>query len=96
MAVETGFNRAWPAVRDTHVTAIISCIILYVVGNALVEPRMMGFALTLGIGVALSLFSAVIITRTFIRLLVGTNVANNLPLFGISKPAQTSNAKEQE
>jgi preprotein translocase subunit SecD len=96
VAVETGFNRAWPAVRDTHVTAIISCIILYWVGSALVEPRMMGFALTLGIGVALSLFSAVIITRTFIRLLVGTNVANNLPLFGISKPAQTSNAKEQE
>lgn len=96
VAVETGFNRAWPAVRDTHVTAIISCIILYWVGSALVEPRMMGFALTLGIGVALSLFSAVIITRTFIRLLVGTNVADNLPLFGISKPAQTSNAKEQE
>jgi preprotein translocase subunit SecD len=96
VAVETGFNRAWPAVRDTHVTAIISCIILYWVGSALVEPRMMGFALTLGIGVALSLFSAVIITRTFIRLLVGTNVANNLPLFGISKPAQTSSAKEQE
>ena len=95
VAVETGFNRAWPAVRDTHVTAIISCIILYWVGSALVEPRMKGFALTLGIGVALSLFSAVIITRTFIRLLVGTNVADNLPLFGIGRPAQTSNAKEQ-
>ncbi len=95
VAVETGFNRAWPAVRDTHVTTIISCIILYWVGSALVEPSMQGFALTLGIGVALSLFSAVIITRTFIRLLVGTNVANNLPLFGVSKPEQTSNPKEQ-
>ncbi len=96
VAVETGFNRAWPAVRDTHVTAIISCIILYWVGSALVEPRMMGFALTLGVGVALSLFSAVIITRTFIRLLVGTNVADNLPLFGVAKPAPTSKPKEQE
>jgi len=95
VAVETGFNRAWPAVRDTHVTAIISCIVLYWVGSALVEPRMQGFALTLGIGVALSLFSAVIVTRTFVRLLVGTNVSENLPLFGVAKPAQTSNSKEQ-
>lgn len=96
VAVETGFNRAWPAIRDSNITTIIACVILYWVGSALAEPRMMGFALTLGIGVALSMFSALIITRTFIRLLVGTNVADNLPLFGIAKPAQTSNAKEQE
>ena len=96
VAVETGFNRAWPAIRDSNITTIIACVILYWIGSALAEPRMMGFALTLGIGVALSMFSAIIITRTFIRLLVGTNVADNLPLFGISKPAQTSNAKEQE
>jgi preprotein translocase subunit SecD len=96
VAVETGFNRAWPAIRDSNITTIIACIILYWVGSALAEPRMMGFALTLGIGVALSMFSAIIITRTFIRLLVGTNVADNLPLFGVTKPAQTSNPKEQE
>lgn len=95
VAVETGFNRAWPAIRDSNVTTIIACIILYWVGSSLAEPRMQGFALTLGIGVALSMFSAIIITRTFIRLLVGTNVADNLPLFGIPKPAQTTNAKEQ-
>jgi len=96
VAVETGFNRAWPAIRDSNITTIIACIILYWIGSALAEPRMMGFALTLGIGVALSMFSAITITRTFMRLLVGTNVAGNLPLFGISKSAQTSNAKEQE
>jgi preprotein translocase subunit SecD len=95
VAVETGFNRAWPAIRDSNITTIIVCIILYWVGSALVEPEMQGFALTLGIGVALSMFSAIIITRTFIRLLVGTNVADNLPLFGVTKPAQTSNPKEQ-
>jgi preprotein translocase subunit SecD len=96
VAVETGFNRAWPAIRDSNITTIIACVILYWVGSALVEPRMMGFALTLGIGVALSMFSAIIITRTFIRLLAGTNVADNLPLFGVTKPAQTSSPKEQE
>jgi preprotein translocase subunit SecD len=95
VAVETGFNRAWPAIRDSNITTIIVCIILYWVGSALAEPRMQGFALTLGIGVALSMFSAIIITRTFIRLLVGTNVADKLPLFGVAKPAQTSNPKEQ-
>jgi len=95
VAVETGFNRAWPAIRDSNITTIIVCIILYWVGSALVEPQMQGFALTLGIGVALSMFSAITITRTFIRLLVGTNVADNLPLFGVPKPAQTSSPKEQ-
>ena len=96
VGTETGFNRAWPAIRDSNITTIIACIILYWVGSALAEPRMMGFALTLGIGVALSMFSAIIITRTFIRLLGRTNVADNLPLFGVAKPAQTSNPKEQE
>jgi len=96
VASETGFNRAWPAIRDSNITTIIACVILYWVGSALAEPRMMGFALTLGIGVALSMLSAIIVTRTFIRLLVGTNVAENLPLFGVAKPAQTLNPKEQE
>ena len=96
VAGETGFNRAWPAIRDSNITTIIACVILYWVGSALAEPRMMGFALTLGVGVALSMLSAIIVTRTFIRLLVGTNVAENLPLFGVAKPAQTLNPKEQE
>jgi preprotein translocase subunit SecD len=95
VAVETGFNRAWPAIRDSNITTIIVCIILYWVGSALAEPRMQGFALTLGIGVTLSMLSAIIITRTFIRLLVGTNIADKLPLFGVPKPEQTSSPKEQ-
>jgi preprotein translocase subunit SecD len=96
MAVETGFSRAWPAIRDSNITTIIACIILYWIGSALAEPRMMGFALTLGIGVLLSMFSAIIITRTFMRLLAGTNIASILPLFGVSKPEQALNPKEQK
>jgi len=96
VAVETGFNRAWPAIRDSNITTIIACIILYWVGSALAEPRMMGFALTLGIGVALSMFSAIIITRTFMRFLVATNLSDNISLFGVPKPEQTSNPKEQK
>jgi preprotein translocase subunit SecD len=96
MAVETGFSRAWPAIRDSNITTIIACIILYWIGSALAEPRMMGFALTLGIGVLLSMFSAIVITRTFMRLLTGTNIANILPLFGVPKLEQASNPKEQK
>jgi hypothetical protein len=47
VAVETGFNRAWPAIRDSNITTIIACIILYWVGSSLAEPRMQGFALVL-------------------------------------------------
>ena len=96
LAVESGFSRAWPAIRDSNITTFISCIILYWFGSLLAEPRMMGFALTLGIGVALSMFSAIIITRTFMRFLVSTNLTDNISLFGVPKPEQTSNPKEQK
>lgn len=95
-AVEIGFNRAWPAIRDSNITTFISCIILYWIGSMLAEPRMMGFALTLGIGVALSMFSAIIITKNFMRFLVGTKLVENLTLFGIPKLEKKSNPKEQK
>ncbi len=59
------------------------------------EPRVMGFALTLAIGVLLSMFTAIVVTRTFMRLLVGTRLGDNLSLYGAKKPEQTSQAKEQ-
>ncbi|MBM3156657.1 MAG: protein translocase subunit SecD [Chloroflexi bacterium] len=95
-AIEAGFNRAWSAIRDSNFTTIIVCIILYWMGNMLAEPRVMGFALTLGIGVLLSMFTAIVVTRTFLRLLVGTGIANNLWLFGAKKAEQTSLPKERQ
>jgi len=95
-AIEVGFVRAWPAIRDSNITTFISCVILYVIGSMLAEPRMMGFALTLGIGVALSMFSAITITRGFLRLFVGTNLETKLRLFGVDKPAQAPVNKEQK
>jgi len=56
----------------------------------------MGFALTLAIGVALSMFTAIFVTRTFLRLFVGTRLAKELPLFGGLKVRETSMAKEPE
>ena len=66
-AVEAGFNRAWPAIRDSNVTTFIACIVLYWFGGTLGAFMVRGFALTLFIGVALSMFSAIVVTRTFLR-----------------------------
>ena len=93
-AIEAGFNRAWTAIRDSNVTTLIICGILYWMGSNFAEPRVMGFALTLAIGVALSMFSAIVITRTFLRLFVGTRIAGRLWLFGAQRSEQTPGSEE--
>ena len=81
-AIEAGFNRAWTAIRDSNITTFIVCLILYVVGNNIVAGApVKGFALTLFIGVAVSMFTAIVVTRTLLRLFTGTRVANKLSLF---------------
>ncbi len=80
-AVETGFNRAWTAIRDSNVSTIIICIILYFFGSRFGAALVMGFALTLGIGVAVSMFSAIVITRTFLRSITQTPLAGRVSLF---------------
>ncbi len=62
-AATIGFGRAWPAIRDGHLTMIISAIILFWVGTSLIK----GFALVFGFGVITSLISAVFISRVFLR-----------------------------
>lgn len=62
-AAKIGFGRAWPAIRDGHLTMIISAIILFWVGTSLVK----GFALVFGFGVITSLFSAVFVSRIFLQ-----------------------------
>jgi preprotein translocase subunit SecD len=84
-AVEAGFNRAWTAIRDSNVTTFIACIILFWLGGTLGALMVRGFALTLFIGVALSMFSAIVITRTFLRLIIGSQVVTSLAAYGIRK-----------
>ncbi len=66
-AIKDGFFRAWPSIRDSNLSSIITCIILYYFGSGPVR----GFALTLAIGIIVSLFTAITATRTFITLLAG-------------------------
>jgi len=81
-AIEAGFNRAWTAIRDSNVTTFIVCAILYWLGSSIIASApVMGFALTLFIGVAVSMFSAIVVTRTLLRLFVGTKLAKRTSLF---------------
>ena len=91
-AAETGFNRAWTAIRDSNITTFIACLILFWLGGTLGALMVRGFALTLFIGVALSMFTAIVVTRTFLRLIIGSQVVTNLAAYGV--PVQTvRNAK---
>ena len=66
LAIEEGFKRAWPSIRDSNVSTIITSVILYFFTSSFVK----GFALSLGIGVIVSMFSAIIITRTLLRVFI--------------------------
>jgi protein-export membrane protein SecD len=67
LAVETGFDRAWLAIRDGNFSTLISCAVLYWFGNTFGASVVKGFAVTLSIGVVLSMLTAVLISRTFLR-----------------------------
>jgi preprotein translocase subunit SecD len=70
LAIETGFTRAWPAILDGNVATLITCVVLYWFGNTFGASVVKGFAITLAIGVVLSLFSAVFVTRSLMRALM--------------------------
>ncbi|GMW05152.1 MAG: hypothetical protein AMXMBFR85_11320 [Dehalococcoides mccartyi] len=81
-AVEAGFSRAWSAIWDSNVTTFIACGILFWVGGTIAAGApVKGFAVTLFLGVAVSMFTAIFVTRTLLRLFVGTKTAKKLALF---------------
>ncbi len=79
-AIEAGFKRAWSAIWDSNLTTIIACIILIWLGG-IFSPAVKGFGWTLLIGVVVSMFSAVLVTRTLLRLFVGGSLAQRTWLF---------------
>jgi preprotein translocase subunit SecD len=85
-AVEAGFDHAWPSIRDSNVTTVIITIILYWFGNFFGASVIKGFALTLLISVLVSLFTAITVTRTLLRLTVRARMAQNHWWFGIDPP----------
>ena len=70
IALEEGFRRSWPSIRDGNLTTLIVALILFGLGTSFIK----GFALTLSIGILLSMFSAIFITRNLLRLFAGTRL----------------------
>ena len=71
-SVSAGFDKAFSAILDSNITTIISCVVLYISGIGAVT----GFATTLGIGVILSMFTAIVITKFLLKQLVGIGIEN--------------------
>jgi len=79
-AIEAGFNRAFTAIFDSNMCTAITCAILIWLGS----PTVQSFAITLLIGVAISMFTAITVTRTFLHLLVNWDWAQNQNLYGLN------------
>ena len=80
-AINSGFDRAFTSIFDSNMTTIITCAILYLLGTSIVK----GFALTLALGVIVSMFSAITITKNFMHLIFGTGELKYPQLFGLRK-----------
>ena len=75
-ALNTGFDRAWPSIRDGNISTIITAVVLFWFGDRFSTSIMQGFALTLGIGVLLSMFTAFLASRLMLRLVARTGIRN--------------------
>ena len=80
-SINIGFNRAWPAIRDGNVSTLITCAILYWFSDQLGATIVQGFAVTLAVGVAVSMFTAITVSRTLMRVIALTPVSRNVRLF---------------
>jgi len=69
-AIDLGWSRAWPSIRDSNTSTLITCLILYIFGNTFGASMVKGFSVTLALGVLVSLFTAIIVTRTFLHTLL--------------------------
>ena len=76
-SINDGFKRAWTSIRDSNASSLITCAVLFWFSASLIK----GFALTLALGILVSMFSAIMITRIFLRLVAGWPWRKNLWLF---------------
>ena len=77
-SINEGFSRAWTAIRDSNVSTLITCAILFWFGNQLGAPLVQGFAITLAIGVLVSMFTAIFVTQTLLRIVAATPLGGSL------------------
>lgn len=85
-SIEHGFDRAWSSIRDSNFSSLITCTILFYFGSSLIR----GFALNLAAGILISMFSAITLTRTFLRIAATTKWGQNIALYGVKNKNKTS------
>jgi preprotein translocase subunit SecD len=69
-AIDLGWRRAWPSIRDSNISTLITCLILGILGSSYGASFVLGFAINLGLGVLVSLFTAIFVTRTFLHVVL--------------------------
>jgi preprotein translocase subunit SecD len=90
-AIDQGWSRAWPSIRDSNIATLITCAILFWFGSLYGASIVTGFATTLAIGVMVSLFTAILITRSLLHLVLDNiEISNHGRWFGV-KTAKESN-----
>lgn len=82
--MEAGFKRAWTSIRDSNVSTLITCLILYISGIPIIK----GFAVTLAIGVVVSMFTAITISKTFMEAIVRTKIGSKPSSYRIKEIKQ--------
>ncbi|MFA6919260.1 MAG: protein translocase subunit SecD [Patescibacteria group bacterium] len=81
VAVDEGFHRAWASIRDSNISSLITCAILYWFGSSIIK----GFAFTLALGIIISMFSAITITRQLLKLIVKWKWCQNRWLYAVKE-----------
>ena len=92
-SMEVGFSRAWPAIRDSNISTMITCLVLMWFGDRLGGGLVTGVAISLFIGVAASMFTAVVVSRNLLQLMAWIGLGQRISLFtpeSASSPAQTT------
>jgi len=85
-AIDLGWSRAWPSIRDANISTLITCLILFIFGNTFGASVVKGFSVTLSLAVLVSLFTAIIVTRTFLHVLLDrVKFAEHPRWFGITE-----------
>jgi preprotein translocase subunit SecD len=85
-AIDLGWSRAWSSIRDANISTLITCLILFIFGNTFGASMVKGFSVTLALGVLVSLFTAIIVTRTFLHVVLDrVKFAEHPRWFGITE-----------
>jgi preprotein translocase subunit SecD len=83
-AIDLGWSRAWPSIRDSNISTLITSLILFIFGNNFGASMVKGFSVTLALGVIVSLFTAINVTRTYLHaVLDNTKLEEHPGWFGL-------------